>query len=163
MRKNSELLCDSNLPEGTHFKAISLLLFLLISGIILSLFMMLGECLFHQFNQPKIMKKSQNFRKRVQSDSCRRSVGRKSHLGECKNKNQFWVVGQNFRQNSNSGVHPGLTQTNMGSDDQKNLQQNQVKNIQDETFLKAAETGALRYRFSTQQDYQTLNPQICPI
>ena len=96
MRKNSELLCDSNLPEGTHFKAISLLLFLLISGIILSLFMMLGECIFHQFNQPKIMKKSEIFRKRIQrrrpsrgltwlgrarcaggapeSDSCRRSV-----------------------------------------------------------------------------------------
>ena len=50
----------------------------------------------------------------------------------------------------------------MGSDDQQNLQQNQFKDIQDETFLKAAETGALRYRFSTQQDYQTLNPQICP-
>ena len=66
MRKNSELLCDSNLPEGTHFKAISLLLFLLISGIILSLFMMLGECIFHQFNQPKIMKKSEIFRKRIQ-------------------------------------------------------------------------------------------------
>ena len=73
------------------------------------------------------------------------------------------TLGQNSRPNSNSGVHPGLKQTNMGSDDQKNLQQNQFKDIQDETFLKAAETGALRYRFSTQQDYQTLNPQICPI
>ena len=146
MRKNSELLCDSNIPEGTHFKAISLLLFLLISGIILSLFMMLGECIFHQFIQPKIMKKSQNFRKRTQRRS--RNVVMKSDFGEC----------QNSRPNSNSGVHPGLKQTNMGSDDQEKLQQNQFKDIQDDTFLRAAETGALRYRFSTQQDYQT-----CPI
>ena len=135
MRKNSELLCDSNLPEGTHFKAISLLLFLLISGIILSLFMMLGECMFHQFIQPNIMKKSQNFRKSTQSE-----------------------VGQNSRPNSNSGVNPGLRQTNMGSDDEENLQQNQFKDSQDDTFLRAADIGALRYRFSTQEDYHT-----CPI
>ena len=140
MRKNSELLCDSNMPEGTHFKAISLLLFLLISGIILSLFMMLGECIFHQFIQPKMMKKSQNFRKRTKSD-IRRSVVMESDGGEC--QNHFWEVEQNSRPNSNSVVNHGL-KTNMGYHDQENLQ-----DIQDDTFLRAAETGALRYRFST--------------
>ena len=97
------------------------------------------------------MKKSQNFRKRTQSDSCR-SVVMESDRGEC--QNQFWVV----LDKTPDGVNPGLKQTNMGSDDQENLQQNQFKDIQDDTFLRAAETGALRYRFSSQQDYQT-----CPI
>ena len=87
------------------------------------------------------MKKSQNFRKRTQRRS--RNVDKKSDRGEC----------QNSKPNSHSGVHPGLKQTNMGSDDQEKLQQNQFKDIEDDTFLRAAETGALRYRFSTQQDY----------
>ena len=43
MRKNSALLCGTDSPEGTHLKAISILLVILGSGILISLLLMLGE------------------------------------------------------------------------------------------------------------------------
>ena len=45
-------------PEGTRIQAISLLLFLLASGLILSLLTMLGEWIFYRFFGQKVVKKA---------------------------------------------------------------------------------------------------------
>ena len=47
MHRNSGLLCDSSSAEGTHFKAVFILLVMLLSGIALSILLMFGEWLVH--------------------------------------------------------------------------------------------------------------------
>ncbi len=47
MHKNSGLLCGSSSAEGTHFKAVFILLVMLLSGIALSILLVFGEWLVH--------------------------------------------------------------------------------------------------------------------
>ena len=52
-------------PEGTPIQAISLLLFLLTSGLILSLLTMLGEWMFYRFYSQKVVKKAKETKQQI--------------------------------------------------------------------------------------------------
>ena len=52
-------------PEGTRIQAISLLLFLLTSGLILSLLTLLGEWMFYQFCGQKVVKKAKEMKRQI--------------------------------------------------------------------------------------------------